>query len=127
MRQRSFLASVGYAVQGIRYAIQTQRNMRIHCFMALLTLCGAVFFQIKKVEWLLVILFIMQVMFAELFNTAMEVLVDMVAPQWREEAKVIKNVAAGAVFLCSLGAVVVGLWVFGPRIVAFIAGIADQV
>lgn len=57
---------------------------------------------------------------AEALNTAIELVVDMVQPEWHALARDAKDVAAAGVLVCTLGAVVVGLWVFAPRLWAMV-------
>jgi diacylglycerol kinase len=57
---------------------------------------------------------------AEIFNTAMEVLVDMVSPEHSQGAKIIKDISAGAVLISAIISVLVGIMVFGPKVLLFV-------
>ena len=109
------LSSVRCAYQGIRHALSTERNIRIHLFVFTLVLIAAYFFKISKVEFL-VILAISAVNFSlELSNTAIERLADKVSPQYDKQIAVVKDVMAGAVLVSSIFAIVIGFVIFfGP-------------
>ena len=68
--------------------------------------------KLDRYEWLWMVVAIVLVFAAELFNTAIEKLCDVVHPDYSEKIKVIKDLAAGAVLVCAVGAVVIGLFVF---------------
>jgi diacylglycerol kinase (ATP) len=112
MRSRSLLWSFNYAIEGIVYALRTQRNMRIHVAAALFVLGGLLFFRISRLEFIAVLFAIVFVFVAELVNTAVEAAVDVATQSFDPIAKVAKDVAAGAVFVASVNAVVVGYVVF---------------
>lgn len=116
MRARSILGSFDYAIQGIVYALRTQRNMRLHVAATALVLGAALFFRIDA--WELVALFfaIAFVFVAELVNTALEAAIDVATEHFDPMAKVAKDVAAGAVFVASLNALAVGYLVFFGRL-----------
>ena len=93
-----------------------QPNARIHLLAGCLVVILGSWLQITANEWLAVILAIGAVMGAEALNTALELSVDLVQPEWHELARDAKDVAAAGVLICSLAALVVGVVVFGPRL-----------
>jgi diacylglycerol kinase (ATP) len=103
-----------FALEGLKYTIGTQRNMRIHYIAALIVLLLAMYLPMSKVEVLVLFVTIILVLFAELINTAIEALVDLVTEEYHPLAKVAKDVAAGAVLLTAGLAVIVGFSVFYP-------------
>ncbi|MBO8164101.1 MAG: diacylglycerol kinase family protein [Brevibacillus sp.] len=113
MRETRFWGSVQHACYGIVHALKTQRNMRIHVLAALLVLLAAWWLEIPRSDVLLVFFAIGLVITMELMNTAVEAVVDLVTSEWREQAKMAKDTAAGAVLLAAMTAVVIGIWVFG--------------
>jgi diacylglycerol kinase (ATP) len=121
MRSRSILWSFNYAIEGIVYALRTQRNMRIHVAVAFLVLVGSLFFRIGRTEFIAIVFAIAFVFVTELVNTAVEAAVDVATQSYDPLAKIAKDVAAGAVFIASLNAVIVGYIVFFARL----GGIAD--
>ncbi len=116
MRSRSLLWSFNYAIEGIIYALRTQRNMRLHMMAATGALVAAVLFQITRFELIALLLTITLVLIAELANTALEAAVDVTVERYDPMAKTAKDVAAGAVLVSSLNAVAVGYLVFFGRV-----------
>ena len=116
MQSRSILWSFNYAIDGIVYALRTQRNMRIHVSLATLVLVAALFFRVSRIEFLALVLTIGFVIGTELINTAIEATVDLATQSFDPFAKVAKDVAAGAVFVGAVTALVVGYVVFFGRL-----------
>ncbi|MFC4076730.1 diacylglycerol kinase [Salinithrix halophila] len=108
------LASFRFALEGLKYTLVSQRNMRIHFLAALAVLLLSLYLPLTKAEVLILFVTILLVIVAELINTAVEAVIDMVTEEFHPLAKVAKDVAAGAVLLCSGMAVVVGVSVFYP-------------
>ncbi|HEY4388950.1 MAG TPA: diacylglycerol kinase family protein [Ktedonobacteraceae bacterium] len=111
-----FIASFKYAFRGIWYALRTQRNARVHVAIALLAILVGLLLHISTLEFALLVVMMSVVFIAEMFNTAIELCVDLASPGYHPLAKFAKDVAAGAVLLSALLAVVVGLLVFGPHL-----------
>lgn len=103
-----WLESVNCAIEGILWATQSQRHMRWHCLAAIAVVVVALFFRISATEFILLGFAVTLVLFAELINTAVEVVVDLVSPEFHPLAKRAKDVAAGAVLVASIGAIVMG-------------------
>ncbi len=115
------MTSFKYAITGILDVIKSEINLKIHLMATIITLSGGIFFSISRIEWCLVIICITAVLSAETFNTAIEHLTDLVSPDIHPLAKKTKDAAAGAVLWISIGALLVGLIIFLPKI--FIGGI----
>ncbi len=107
-KPKGFIGSLNCAIEGILWAANTQRHMLIHLVAAVLVLCGALVLRLSLQEFALLALAVILVLFAELVNTAVEVIVDLVTPDYHVLAQRAKDVAAGAVLVASLGAVVLG-------------------
>ncbi len=116
-----FIAGFGYAFHGLWYALRTQRNARVHAIIATLAILVGIFFHISAVEFAMIFVAITGVFVAEMFNTVIEICVDLASPTYHPLAKVAKDVAAGAVLLNALLSVVIGLFVLGPHVWAFLA------
>lgn len=108
------LKSFRYALEGLKYTVITQRNMRIHFVVALAVLLISLYLPVSKFEVLVLFVSIILVLFAELINTAIEAVVDLVKEEYHPLAKIAKDVAAGAVLLTAGLAVIVGISVFYP-------------
>lgn len=108
------LHSFRFALEGLKYTLVTQRNMRIHFLTALGVLLLSLLLPLSKTEVLLLFVTIVLVLVTELFNTVVEAVVDMITKDFHPLAKVAKDVAAGAVLLSAGLAVVVGVSIFYP-------------
>ena len=122
MKPSRWLESVNCAIEGILWTARSQKHMRWHFLSAAAVLFAALFFKVPTVDFLLLTLAITVVLFAEIINTAVEVVVDLVSPDYHPLAKQAKDVAAGAVLLATCGAAVVGYVVFSSRIFAAVPG-----
>lgn len=111
-----FIAGFGYAFSGLWYALRTQRNARVHAVIALLAIVLGIMLRISPLEFALVFVAITGVFIAEMFNTVMEMCVDLCSPEYHPLAKIAKDVAAGAVLLNAILAIIIGLFVFGPHL-----------
>ncbi len=116
-----FIAGFGYAFHGLWYALRTQRNARVHAIIATFAILVGIFFHISAVEFAMIFVAITGVFVAEMFNTVIEICVDLASPTYHPLAKIAKDVAAGAVLLNALLSVVIGLFVLGPHVWAFLA------
>ena len=108
------LRSFGYAWKGIRDCVGKEQNLNFHLVVSVLVVVAGLALDIRPLEWVAVLLCMGLVIGAELFNTAIERLVDLVSPQWHPLAGRVKDIAAGAVLVCAVVSVAVGLIVFVP-------------
>src|SRR5215208_5991985 len=90
------------------YAVRTQRNMRFHVVVAVLVLVASLLVGVRKLELAVLVLTILLVFVTELFNTAMEFVVDLATREYHPLAKLAKDVSAGAVLVSKDGAVLIG-------------------
>ena len=116
---QGLLKSFSCAAKGIFLVAATQRNMKIHIGITVGVLGAGWFFHITRTEWLILIITILMVLMGEMLNTALEKVVDLVSPEYHVLAGQAKDIAAGAVLLAAMGAVVVGILLFGPYVVSF--------
>lgn len=113
---KKLFRSFGFAFKGLGHAFATQLNFRIHCFAAVLACAFGYFLHISGCEWQWVLLCIMLMMVAELLNTAIEGLVDLVSPEYHELAGHVKDVAAAAALVVAIFSFVTALIIFIPKI-----------
>lgn len=105
----------GYAIKGIGLAFREQLNLKIH-FLAVAIVIGAgIFFELNTTEWAIIFVTFGLVITAEMLNTAIEYLVDLVSPNYNVQAGKIKDVAAGAVLISAITATVVAAFIFGNK------------
>ena len=114
---KKLINSFKYAIEGIISSFKTERNMKIHVLAMIVVIALGFFFRLDKVEWCFIIIAIASVISAELFNTAIETVVDMVSPERNPKAKLVKDIAAGAVFIVAIGSAIIGFIIFGPKII----------
>lgn len=116
MKNNSLIKSFKYAFEGIFTSIKTERNLIIHTVIMTLVIIFGLIFKINKYEWFTCIILFIVVISSELFNTALELVVDLASPKINPLAKKAKDVAAGAVLITAIGAAIIGLWIFIPKI-----------
>jgi diacylglycerol kinase (ATP) len=115
MKSDSWWKSLGFATQGVLYAVKTERNLKIHIFLAIAVLFISLFFDLAFLEYVIFAITITLVIASELFNTAIEYTIDALIPEKSETARVIKDVSAGAVLVTAFGAIFVGYFVLFDR------------
>ncbi|HEY8362638.1 MAG TPA: diacylglycerol kinase [Tissierellaceae bacterium] len=114
--KKSLIDSFNYAVNGIISALKTERNMKIHYIIAIVVVIFSLFFDFSRLELLTLFFAISLVIVAELFNTAIEKVVDLVTHKQHPLAKLAKDISAGAVLIAAINSVVVGYLLFFDRI-----------
>jgi diacylglycerol kinase (ATP) len=112
LRPKSPVDSFRHALNGLLLSFRTQRHLRIHFVLAALVLVAGVVWQLSRAELLVLMVTVSLVLLAELLNTALEAVVDLVTPDYHPLARVAKDVAAGAVLVASVNAVIVGVLLF---------------
>ena len=108
------------AFQGLGYALKTQKNMWIHAFMTVLVVIVGFFLKISLLEWIPIVIVTGLVWMAELINTAIEAIVDLISPEIHPIAKIAKDVSAGFVVIAAIVALIVGCLIFIPRLLEII-------
>ncbi|MEK4977398.1 diacylglycerol kinase family protein [Bacillus sp. FSL K6-6540] len=110
--RQSLYRAFGCAMRGILTAVQTERNMKIHIAAALIVFIAAALLQLDRIRWLFLVLAVSLVFIAELVNTAVEAIIDLVSPEEHVLARVAKDTAAGAALVAAVFAIVIGIMVF---------------
>lgn len=108
------LRSFGYAWKGIQSCVGKEQNLSFHLIAAMAVIIAGIILGITRTEWIMVVMCIGTVIAAELFNTAIEKLVDLVSPERHPVAGRVKDIAAGAVLICAVAAAIIGLIIFIP-------------
>ena len=111
-----FFKSFAYSFSGIAAAFKTERNFRFHLVATLMVIFLGWRYELNTNEWVWITMAAGIVISAELFNTAIEVLVDMVSPEIHPKAKTVKDVASAAVLVCAITALIIGLIIFVPKV-----------
>jgi len=110
------LRSFAYAARGLGTLLGSQHNAWIHLAATLLVIGAGWGLGVARGEWLALVLAMTLVWSAEAFNTAVELLADAITPEFHPLIEKAKDVAAGAVLICALGALVVAALVFVPHL-----------
>lgn len=119
MQTRNLRESFSCAAAGIIAAVRRGRNLKIHLCAAVLAVIIGFYLQISLVEWAILSVTIFMVLAAETTNSAIEKAVDLYTLDFHPLARLAKNMAAGAVLFTAVNAVIVGLIIFGPRLLCF--------
>lgn len=114
MALRSLAGSFRDAFAGIGHVLRTQRNARVELAVAILVLLLGYWLRLPPRDWAVLWLMIGIVLSAEMMNTVVEAIVDLVSPEYHEQAKIAKDAAAGAVLILAITSVLVGLCLLGP-------------
>lgn len=113
---KKLINSFKYAIEGFVSSFKTERNMKIHILAMVIVVVLAIYFRVDLIEWCFIIFAISLVIGAELFNTAIETIVDMVSPEKNPKAKLAKDISAAAVLALAIGAAIIGVIIFIPKI-----------
>ena len=114
------IESVRHASSGLARVIRSEHNAWLHGVATLLVIICGWGFGIDRGEWLAVVLAVAIVWTAESFNTAIETLCDVVSPERDPRIKKAKDISAGAVLVSAIGAFVIGVLIFVPRLLSLI-------
>lgn len=118
VKTKRIINSFKYAIEGFISSFKTERNMKFHIFIMVLVILAGIILKITKAEWIVCIFCIAMVISAELFNTSIETVVDLVMPYKNEKAKIAKDVAAAAVLVLAIASAIIGLMIFIPKIIS---------
>lgn len=116
-KNKKIINSFKYAFSGIFLAIKQERNMKIHILAMILVIILGISLKINTVEWITCIILFGIVISAEMFNTAIETVVNMIMPEKNEKAKIAKDVSAGAVLINAIASAIIGGIIFIPKII----------
>ncbi len=122
MKPKSWAQSANLAIEGIIYSVKTQRHMRYHLFVALGVLVLSLVLDISRIQFILLCVAIVLVLVTEMMNTAIEVVVDMIAETYHPLAKIAKDIAAGVVLIASIGALTLAYLILYPAIITATTG-----
>jgi diacylglycerol kinase len=104
-----------YAIEGIFHAIKQERNMKIHLVLLGVASFMGFYFRISNMEWIIQLLLFAMVIGSEMFNTSIERITDGIYKSFDPNAKVIKDVAAGAVLFIAMTALAIGCIIYLPK------------
>lgn len=108
------IKSFGNALNGLLYVLRSERHFQFHVIAAIAVILLGYFYNVSSVEWAILLLCIGVVMLAEISNTAIEVLCDKIQPEYDDEIKIVKDIAAASVLIVSLVSAVIGVVILLP-------------
>ncbi|MCI8587297.1 MAG: diacylglycerol kinase family protein [Clostridia bacterium] len=115
---KKIVNSFKYAISGIITGFKEERNMKIHILAVVIVVILGIVLKISKTEWIICLILFGVVISAELFNTAIETVVDIAMPEINEKARIAKDVSAGAVLIQAIISAIIGIIIFAPKIVS---------
>jgi len=116
-KKPSFSRPFSFAFSGIFEVIKAERNIKIHLVLATLAVLLGLILGINRLEWLAVILIISAVLVAEIFNSAIEEICNIIKREDHldyQETKFIRDASAGAVFILAIASIIIGVIIFLP-------------
>ncbi|MFB9843657.1 diacylglycerol kinase family protein [Mucilaginibacter ginsenosidivorans] len=117
---KKFTRGFGYAFKGLWYAAKTQLNFRVHLICTIIALVLGYILDISVTEWLWIFICIGLVLLTELLNTALELLCDVISPEYNEKIGHVKDISAGAVLVTAITSLVIGAVIFLPKLLLLI-------
>ncbi len=117
MSNLSLSSSFGFAFSGIWFTIKKERNIKIHLLATILAILAGIYFKISRTEWLVLVLIISLVLAAEVFNSAIEQICNLLKEKLSlnyNQTTLIRNFSAGAVLILAIGSVILGIIIFLP-------------
>lgn len=115
-KKRWYDIGLRFALNGLKEAIKTERNMKVHMAATVLVILLAILLEVTIIEWTILLLTIAMVIGMELMNTALEHALDYLAPERTKEIKAAKDIAASSVLVVSIMASIIGFMLFFPKI-----------
>ena len=116
VKTKKLINSFKYAIEGFMSSFKTERNMKIHILAMAVVVALGFYLKLTLIEWSFITISIVLVIGAELFNTSIETIVDMVSPEKNPKAKLAKDISAAAVLVLAIGAMIIGAIIFIPKI-----------
>ncbi len=116
VKTKKLANSFKYAFQGLISSFKTERNMKLHILIMIITIIVGIVLKINTTEWITCIILFGLVISAELFNTVIETVVDMIVQYKDPKAKLAKDISAGAVLVLAISSAIIGLIIFIPKL-----------
>lgn len=110
------LKSLGYAFKGACHLLKTEASIQAQFVIGILMTIAGFYFQLSITEWIIQILVIGLIMTVEAINTTIEEIADFIHPDFHKKIGLIKDMAAGAVFIFAIAAIIIGLLIYLPKI-----------
>lgn len=109
-----------YAIEGLYALMSKDANVRLQCFLGLITIIAGVLLRVSDLEWLILVLFIGLVISLEIINSCIEKVCDMVHADFHPDIKFIKDGSAAAVLVISIFALIAAIIIFSPKFLNYV-------
>ncbi|MBN1688351.1 MAG: diacylglycerol kinase family protein [Candidatus Omnitrophica bacterium] len=106
--------SFRYAAVGMWDMLRTEHNAWVHAIVTVFVLGFSVWLRISGLEFSMIVMAVVGVWAAEAFNTVLEIVMNMISPEYSRAAQRAKDIAAGGVLIASIGSAIIGLFILGP-------------
>ncbi len=106
-----------HAWRGIKYAFATQKNFLVHLFLGICALTAGIVLNASRLELLLLLLLFTLGLVVEMINTSIESVVDLVTEEWKENARLAKDISSGAMLIFAIGSSLIALLVLIPKFI----------
>jgi diacylglycerol kinase len=127
MFNRTIFQSFRLACEGLLFIVKTERNMKIHLIFAFMAVVVSLALKVDEIEWIFISFAIALVLITEAANTAFELLLDFLhGDAYHPNVKILKDIAAGGVFVAALNALIIGLIIFTPKIYFFVVAFINR-
>jgi len=110
------LKSIGYAFKGAYLLITTEASIKVQFFIGVIVTIAGFYYNLSPTEWIVQILTIGTIMALEGINTAIEEMADFVHPDQHKKIGLIKDLAAGAIFIFGIAAIIIGFIIYFPKV-----------
>ena len=110
------MKSIGFAFKGAYHLIKNEASIKVQFVIGIVMTIAGFYFQLSITEWIIQILVITLIMAIEGINTAIEEIANFIHPEFHKKIGLIKDISAGAVFLFAIGAIIIGLIIYLPKI-----------
>ncbi len=108
------------AFEGLAWVIKTEQNYRIHISLSVIAILMGYYLKISYTEFLIILVLIFLGLSIEMLNTAIEEATDAIDTKWRQDLKIAKDVAAGAMLVFASGSLVIAGIIFVPKLFIFL-------
>lgn len=119
--QKKKIIGFRFAWNGIREVYKSEKNFRIHLLATALVISSGVLFGVSALEWSVLALICSLVISLEMVNSSVERVLDYLAPEHHPLAGIIKDISAGAVLISSIGAIIIAICIFLPKILRMLS------
>jgi diacylglycerol kinase len=120
MKTKNLNESIKFSIEGIGFALKYERNIKIQFIISIFVIILGFILGLSQEEFLFIFLWIGMVISAEFFNTAIERALDTYYEDFSQNIKIIKDLCSAAVFVLAFFALISGILIFLPHIIAFL-------